>query len=160
MADNRELTLHANEVFESLCERLDSMNLHYSCDPEEYIIRFDYQGEDLPMNFTFIIDEDRQLLRVYSRIPITVPKEKGLEMAVATCIATNELLDGSFDYDMKTGEIFFRLTATFLETDIGDGLFDHLVSYSIFAVEQYNDKFFGLAKGMLNVNDFLTANNQ
>ena len=153
--DDREKTIHAKEVFDSLCERLDSKDWKYSVVDDEYIIRFEVNGNDLQMNFTFLVDEDRQLLRVYSRIPITVPKEKTMDVAVATCIANYDMIDGSFDFDMTKGEIFFRMTATFRDSEIGDGLFDHLVQYSIYAVDKYNDRFFGLAKGMIGINDFL-----
>ena len=148
-------TEHALEVFDSLCSRFDENGWKYQADGERLILTTNFSGEDLPMSYTIAVDTDRQLIRMFSKIPVSVPHEKMIEMAVAVCAVTNVLLDGSFDYDMEKGSIYFRITATFMGTDIGDGVFDHLVNYSNYAVDKYNDKFFALAKGMMNINDFV-----
>ena len=84
-------------------------------------------------------------------------KNKRLDLAIATCVASYGLSDGSFDYDITTGRIFFRLTVCFRNSTIGDGLFTYLVGVSSAVVDKYNDKFFAISKGLLSVDDFIVS---
>ena len=154
MADEKELA-HAKNVFNDLCTKLDKMNWHYNKDEEKLVVTFDVSGDDFPMSFIIMIDADRQLMRMFSRLPFTVPEDKRMDLAVATCVASNGLPDGSFDYDILKGNIDFRLTSSFRGSTIGEGLFEYLVGYSSALVDRYNDKFFAIAKGFLNLNDFI-----
>lgn len=155
MAEANEMAL-AKKVYDDLCASLDKREWHYQKHDEDLVVTCGVAGEDIPMQFVLIVDAERQLLRVLSRLPFTVPEDKRMELAIATCAASYGLADGSFDYDIAKGTIDFRLTASFRESKIGDGLFEYLIGCSSFTVDKYNDKFFALCKGLITINDFIS----
>ena len=154
MSDTNNSAL-AKSVYNTLCETLDKRDWNYEKHIEDLVITFSVSGNDLPLKFILKIDEDRQLIRLFSPLPFEVNEDKRMEMAIATTAATFGLPDGSFDYDITRGRISFRLTATFRESKIGEELFDYLVVCSSVVVDQYNDKFFALSKGYMSLEDFL-----
>ncbi len=154
MAEANELAL-AKTVYGDLCAALDKRGWHYQKHDDTLVVTFEVSGEDIPMDFVLAVDADRQLLRVFSKLPFTVPEDKRMELAIATCAATYGLVDGSFDYDIAKGTIVFRMTASFRESRIGDGLFQYLISCSCYTVDDYNDKFLALSKGLIDVDEFL-----
>lgn len=154
MADANEMTL-AKTVYADLCASLEKREWHYQKHEDDLAVTFGVAGEDIPMEFVLAVDADRQLLRVFSRLPFTVPEDKRMDLAIATCVASNGLADGSFDYDIAKGTIVFRLTASFRESKIGDGLFEYLVGCSSVTVDAFNDKFLLLCKGLISINDFI-----
>ena len=163
MADERELT-KAREVYEDLKALLDDMECHYEeddthADAGDFIIRFNVTGDDLPMSFIFLVDANRQLIRVMSPMPFNVPEDMRLMMAVAICVASRGLPDGSFDYDIMTGNIIFRQTVSFRKSDIGEVLFLYLLKWATNTVERYNDRLFAVAKGLMSLEDFIEAEN-
>jgi hypothetical protein len=155
MADEKMIA-HAKEVYNNFCNTLDKREWSYKTNAEDMTIFFSVSGDDIPMDFLVRVDAETQLLRVTSPLPFTVPENKRIDMAVATCDATSSLLDGSFDFDLTEGKIYFRLTASFRETDVGEGLFEYLVGYSGFAVDEYNDKLLAISKGIMSIEDFLS----
>lgn len=155
MAESNELAL-ARKVYEDLCASLDKKKWHYQKHEDDLVVTCGVAGDDIPMQFILIVDAERQLLRVLSRLPFTVPEDKRMELAIATCMASDGLADGSFDYNIADGTIDFRLTASFRESVIGDGLFEYLIACSSFTVDKYNDKFLALCKGVISINDFIS----
>ena len=155
MAEAIEMAL-AKKVYDDLCASLDKREWHYQKHDEDLVVTCGVAGEDIPMQFVLNVDAERQLLSVLSRLPFTVPEDKRMELAIATCAASYGLADGSFDYDIAKGTIDFRLTASFRESKIGDGLFEYLIGCSSFTVDRYNDKFFALCKGLITINDFIS----
>ena len=154
MAEANELA-RAKTVYEDLCAALTNRGWRFERHDDDLVVTFSFKGDDLPMDYVLVVDADRQLLRMFSSLPFTVPEDKRIELAIATTAATDKLLDGCFDYDFGNGKIVYRMTASFRDSVIGDGLFEYLVEYSNFAVDEYNDKFFAIGQGYLQLTDFL-----
>lgn len=154
MSDSNNASL-AKSVYENLCKALESRGWKFSKHEEDLVVTFTTHGEDFPMDFVLAVDEERQMLRLFSRLPFTVDEDKRMEMAIATCAASFGLADGNFDYDITTGKISFRMTTTFRNSVIGDDLFKYMVVTSSMTVDEYNDKFFALTKGFISLEDFL-----
>ena len=153
--DDAMKTAVAKEVYQDLCVTLDGRNWRYQRHDDDLVVTFGVSGEDLPMDFVLMVDADRQLIRLFSRMPFTVPEEKRMDLAIATCAATYDLADGSFDFDLKEGAITFRMTASFRESKIGEGLFQYMIDCSCAMVDEFNDKFLAISKGFLSIQDFL-----
>lgn len=153
MAD--EKIKQANIVYRTLCKALDEREWKYGEHPEDLVITFTYTGEDIPMEFVMAVDADRQIVRMLSRLPFKFPSDKRVDGAVATSYINYKLADGSFDYDYTTGEILFRLTATFIESIISGDLLWYMVVCACGTVDEYNDKLLMVAKGMLPIEQFI-----
>ena len=109
----------------------------------------------LCMQFILIVDAERQLIRLLSPMPFKMSEAKRLEGAIAACVASYGMLDGSFDYDLSNGRISFRMTASFRSSQIGEELLQYMISCSCAMVDQYNDKFLAIDKGLLSISDFI-----
>ncbi len=146
---------HAKEVFKTLCATLDSHDWHYEKDEEKLVIQCGAQGEDLPMKLTINVDVKRQLIILLSFLPFEIPEDKRLDVAIATSIVNNRLVDGSFDYNVTNGHMYFRMTSSFIESEIGNEMFTYMLMCSCRTIDDYNDKFFMLGKGMITVESFI-----
>ena len=153
MAD--EKMIQAKNVFDTLCKTLDANDWHYVKDEEKLKIECGASGEDLPMKLHISVDAKRSVLMLLSLIPFSVPEDKRLDVAIAVSVVNNNLVDGSFDYDVSDGSLFFRMTNSFLESSIGSELINYMVYCSCGTIDEYNDKFLMLAKGMISLEKFL-----
>ena len=88
------------------------------------------------------------------------PDDKRLDMAVAVSAANNLLVDGSFDYDIKQGRMFFRMTSSFRESLVGKDLFTYMLLCSCKTIDDFNDKFMMLAKGLITLEQFFETINK
>lgn len=153
MAD--EKLERAQKVYETLCATLDKHEWHYQKNEERLSIECGAQGEDLPMEITIRVDAERQLIMLLSHLPFVISEDKRLDVAIATSIANNGLVDGSFDFDITDGHMFFRMTSSFIESDIGSDLFTYMLMVSCRTIDDYNDRFLMLGKGMMSIEDFM-----
>lgn len=156
MADENKIK-QAKTVYNTLCNALDSRGWKYQSHPEDMVVTFTYAGEDIPMEFIVFIDSDRQLVRMLSRLPCKFAEDNRADGAVATSYINYKLADGSFDYDYSTGEVMFRLTATFIDSLISEDLLLYMVACACCIVDEYNDKLLMVAKGMLPVDRFISG---
>ncbi len=157
MADNKEL-MYAKEAFNTLCRSIDNIGWKYKRMDDELKIMFGVGGDDIPMNFLIIVDAERQLIRILSLMPFQMNKDKLVEGAVATCIIKYVLADGSFDFDVETGHIMFRMTSSFRESLLGEDLFKYMVSIACLTVDKYNDQLSDLNDGKITLAQFIENN--
>lgn len=155
MVDEKKMEL-AKQVYQTLCEAIERREWNFGKDEEKLLVHFGVSGDDIPMQFILIVDAERQLIRVMSPLPFKMSESKRMEGAIATCAASFGMADGSFDYDLSDGTIVFRMTASFRESLIGEGLFQYLISCSCAMVDKYNDQFLALDKGIMSITDFIT----
>lgn len=145
---------NADVVFKTVCETLDGRLWKYDKHPEDLVVHFTVSGDDIPMEFVVYIDSERELVRMMSQLPFSFSEEKRVEGAIATCRATYKLVDGSFDYDFKTGRVLFRMTSSFCGSLISKELIEYMIDCSCYIIDEYNDKFLMIDKGVLSIEDF------
>ena len=154
MAD--EKLERAQKVYATLCSTLDAHEWHYKKDEEKLSIDCEAQGEDLPMEITIGVDAKRQLVMLFSHLPFVISEDKRLDVAIAVSAVNDKLVDGSFDYNIADGHMFFRMTSSFIESEIGNELFTYMLMVSCHTIDEYNDKFLMLGKGMMSIEDFIS----
>ncbi len=147
----------AQEVFETLCSTLDGIGFKYDAKPEDLLIISGMAGDDFPIKFLIRINPDAELISFISFLPFDISEEKRVELAVAICAVNNRLLDGSFDFDLDDGAISFRLTSSYRESNIGKELFIYTIAIATKVVDEFNDKFFMINKGMMSLEQFLES---
>lgn len=147
----------AKAVYKTFCKALDSKKWKYEEHPNDMVITFSSVGDDIPMEFVVFIDAERQLVRMLSKLPFKFSKENRVDGAIATAYINYKLADGSFDYDYSTGEVVFRLTATFMDSLISEELLLYMVACACYTVDDYNDKLLMVAKGMLPVDKIVSG---
>lgn len=156
IAMNDEMKLRrAKEVFAQACRGLDARKWHYDKDEEELMIQCAVQSDDLPIDLKIHVDASRYLLLLLSHIPFVTPENKRLELAIAVSIVNNRLIDGCFDYDVKSGHMFFRMTNSYLESQLGDEVLSYMIMCSAGTIDKYNDRFMLLAKNIISLEKFM-----
>ena len=156
MADVKNLA-QAKSVYDAFCRTLDSEDWRYKKNDEKLTISCGARGEDLPIELEIIIDADRMLVMVLSHMPFVVQEDKRLDVAIAVSAINNALVDGCFDYNIADGHMFFRMTNSFIESQLGADLFKYLVYCSCQTIDEYNDKLLMVAKGMISIEQFLKS---
>ncbi len=153
MADNKKE--RALQVYNTLCSAIEGRDWKYDKIEEDLVVHFSVSGDDLPMVFIMRVDEERELISLHSHLGFDFPEDKRVEGAVATCAVTYKLADGCFDYDISDGAVMFRLVACYRGSEVGEMLFQYMISCACTTVDKYNDKFFALSKGMIDLSAFL-----
>lgn len=125
--------------------------------PQRTYIKISFTGNDLPMTLHIILRSDKQIISVISPMPFRMKKEMIPDAALAVAAANHGLIDGSFDLNLYTGEIRFRLTSCYRGSLLSEELFSYLMFISAETVDQYNDRFQGLNDGTLDIQEFLDA---
>ena len=153
MTDAKKLK-NAQKVYDTLCNMLDEKKLRYDKHPEDLVVTFGMTGDDLPMHFVLNVDANRELIRLMSLVPVQFEGDKRIEGAIATSQANYRLADGSFDFEYKTGRVMFRMTSSYMDSLISKELFEYMIAVACYTVDEYNDKFFMLAKGQMTIEEF------
>ncbi len=158
MADAKEIK-KAKEVFGALIKMLDGRNWTYEKDEENFIVKSGVKGDDLPIEFILVVHPEKQVVQLLSWLTAELPEDKRLDGALAVCVANNGLCDGSFDYDLSDGKIMWRLTTSYRGSTVTPELFEYIIAVSASTIDQYNDRFFMLAKNMMTLQQFLEKEN-
>ncbi len=151
-----EKSTKARQVYDTMCASLDEMNWHYRRDDENLRVFSTARGDDIPMDLTFRIDVDRQIIVLFSGLPFNIEEDKRLITAVAVCAANDKIVDGFFDYDIKTGRIYFKVTSSFIDCEVGKDVFSYMLVIATGTIDDYNDKFLKLSSGTMGIEEFLS----
>lgn len=145
---------------EVLLAMLDHRKLKYSVEEQTEArthIRIHFTGEDIPMTLHIILRADRQIASVLSVMPFFITEAHRNDAALAVTAANHGLIDGSFDLNMKSGEIRFRLTSCYIDSVLSESLFSYLMFVSAETIDRYNDRFMALNTGEMTLEQFLAA---
>lgn len=158
--EKEKLLQQAQTVYETICKSLDSKDWKYERHDDNLTIVSGAQGEDLPMRMIIVVNPDAQVVSLFSPMPFNISEEKRVDAAIAVCVANYGLINGSFDYDLNDGEIRFRLVTSFRESTLSEELFMYMVLVTAKTVDDYNDKFLMVSKGMMSIKQFMEWENQ
>lgn len=147
----------AKATFATLCQTLDKHEWRYKKNEDTLSIECGAQGDDLPMEINVLVDADKMLVLLISHMPFVIRDDKRLDVAIAVSAINNALADGSFDYDIASGHMFFRMTNSFIESMISEEVFVYMLFCSCKTIDEYNDKFLMLAKGLIPIEQFLST---
>lgn len=149
----------AKEVYADLIDMLDSRGWKYEKFENDLVVRSGIKGDDLPIEFIVFVKPKNQVVQFMSKLPFDVPKDKRIDVAVAVTVANYGLVDGSFDYDISDGELRYRLTSSYRESNLGADLFEYMIMCAASTIDAYNDRFFMLTRGMIDVQKFIELEN-
>ena len=158
MADEKVMK-HAKTVYETICSMLTKRDWKFTRHDEDLVITCGARGEDLPMDIVIIVDPNAQVVSIYSQMPFAIGEDKRVEASLAVNIANYGLVNGTFDYDISDGSIRFRVVSSFRGSILSEELFEYMLVITASTVDQYNDKFLMISKGMLDVEKFVEWEN-
>ena len=144
----------AEAVYELLCTALEHREWTFDKVEEDLVVRFAVNGDDMPLQFVMLVEEEKELVTLLSPLPFKMSESKRMDGAIAACAVSCGMADGSFDYDISEGGIAFRLVVSYRGSILSEGVLQYMISCSCAMVDQYNDRFLALNKGILSVEDF------
>lgn len=145
----------AKEVYRTLLKMLDAKKFKYERHDEDLLIKSGIRGEDLPVEFLMVVMPKNEVVQFISPMPFKIAEDKRVECALAVAVANYGLINGSFDFDLSDGEIRFRLTTSYRDSTLGKDLFEYMMMVGASTVDNYNDKFLMLSKGIITVEQFM-----
>ena len=80
---------------------------------------------------------------------------KALAVFDAVCIANYEMVDGCFGFDIQSGTLYHRLAVPYKDNEITDDHIQYIMGLGMAMVDKYNDRFFALNKGVIDIAGFL-----
>ncbi len=147
--------LDAKQMYNSICKYFDEIDWKYKKIEDKLMMQFSVTGKSMPTSFLFMVDAERQLVRVFSSLSFKIPEDKRVEAALATSYANYRLVNGAFSYDMKDGSIMFKMVQAYHESILGSSVFRYLIGCTASTVEDYVDLFLMISNGMLDINGFV-----
>ena len=145
----------AMEVYNTMCDMLDRKEWKYNKIEDELMIKSGVKGDDLPIDFFMRVNPRNEVVSFISILPFDIAEDKRIDLAIAICAANYGMVDGSFDFDITDGSIMFRLTSSYKDSQLGEDLFEYMLMVGASTVDEYNDKFFMISKGMLPLEQFI-----
>lgn len=157
--DEQAMVAAAQKVYTTILNAIQARN--WTCDrfDNELGVKCTISGDDLNIQLKIFVDIERQLIIIYSSLPFTVKSDASLNTSVAIAAINNLLSDGNFEYDVNGALIRFRLTASFLGSEISENLVQYMIDLSLWAVDEFNEKLFALTAGYLSIQDLLSQFN-
>ena len=155
MAEQNKLR-DAKAVYNTVCRALDKRKWNYTENAEKLTVDIGVRGDDLLIELKVNVDAEKRLVLILSHMPFIVSDDKRIDVAVAVSAVNNLLVDGCFDYDIKSGHMFFRLTNSYIDSTLGEDVFQYMLSCACSTIDEYNDKFLLFAKGMIKLDQFLS----
>ena len=157
MNEENENNQVAQELYEGIISMFDEQGYRYTREDENLLVRCTLKGEDIPMDFIFVVRADKKVIQVYSPLPFTISEDKRSDIALALTYINDHLVNGSFDMDLSEGRICFRQTTCYIDSILGKGLFEYMLMVSAHTTDDYNDKILMIEKGMLTVEQFIES---
>ena len=154
MADDLKMA-RAREIYNMLCAAIERREWEFTKEENALLVHFVVNGEDIPIQMALFVESEKELVTVLSPLPFRMSRGKRMEGAVAACVASYGMADGSFDYDMEEGGIVFRLVASYRDSTLSEGVLQYMISCSCATVDQYNHRFHALEEGKISIADFV-----
>ncbi len=146
----------AKAVYDALVRAMDSLGMKYECVGDDEFA-FNFEGDDLPMNFKMKIDEKRKLVILLSILPFEVKSENILGAAIAAGQINYALMDGSFDINIDDGSVAFCMTTSFRGSLVSEVSLQYMIACSVHTVDIYNDKLYMISEGALDAEEYIKS---
>lgn len=147
-------TKDAARVYRAICSVLDEKKRTYEKNKKELSVCFQKNCDDIEASFEMRVDTERQLVTLTAMLPFCMSEEKRAEGVLATCKASCGMTIGHFNYDATDGSLSFRITESFVDCTIDQGVFDEMIICASAMIAEYGGKFLALDKGTADLSVF------
>jgi len=146
------------QTYENLCKAFELIGFKFERNDEKLSVACVCSGDDLRINIFMRVDGEAHCVSLFSAMPYTISKDKISEAALAVCSVNSKIKFGKFDVDPQSGAIDYNFCNYYDNAAApSPQLFKFLLMVALHTVDKYNDKFLNLNRGVLSVEDFLTA---
>lgn len=149
----------ALKVYQQFQDHLTAHNFEFDTHDDDLVITLTVHGDSMRKLTIIRVLDDRDLVQVISPSPSKVSEEKRIDGAIAVAVANYGMVNGSFDYDMNDGEIRFRVTQSYRDTELSDELIGYMLRVTFATTDKYNSSFYLLGKGLISLEQFIEKEN-
>ncbi|MCM1439108.1 MAG: YbjN domain-containing protein [Roseburia sp.] len=150
----------AEKTYKNLLEAVKDNNWTCERHDDELKINYGVNGDFMHMNFRILVDKDTDTVRLFSYLPVQFDESKRTQGALVTSAANYSLSDGRFEYDVKDGSVFFKMTASYRMSIISVEALVYMLNYSAWAVDKFQSDFAKVNGGSLSVSEFAKKYNK
>ncbi len=136
-----------HKVFEEICALLEELSWSYEKDEEKFLARCTVQGEELPLPLNIMVEPGQKVVVFLCMLPFEIFPERRLDIALEVSRINCLLADGSFDFDITTGSLYFRVTAGYFDCDLSPDAHRYLLSCALQTADRYGGKLLALVRG-------------
>lgn len=151
LLSNSQFIDNTDKVYNVLCDAFDSIEYSYERRPENMSIVFSSTGDDEPVGYSIRTMRDFKAIRLVAYVCDADAKNEKTMLDAVNC-ANNNIGIGSFE--LSSGSIYYVSNLFFAESLISKESVLDLFRMSMEICDELNDKFDGLNKGTLSIEEF------
>ena len=147
----------SKEIFDGFCEYLKSNDCRFNKDDENLVAFFIIKSDNIEIKFIVKAEVNRETLRIMAMLPVNFGSGKRIDGAMVTTIATSGMANGSFDYDISSGNVMFKIAESYMGSKISPAVYDYMVDCAMMTIAEYYGKFLAVSEGKMTVPEFMKA---
>ncbi|MDL2273015.1 YbjN domain-containing protein [Oscillospiraceae bacterium OttesenSCG-928-G22] len=151
MSANEKLT---NQIYKTVQDILDELEIKYNKDPERYSISFTYGGDDMSHQLIIYLRPEAAVLRMFVMMPFDIDPARAGDILEACARINNVLTAGEYLYDMKD-TVTFGMSQFYINSIISRELIEHMLRTTVNVVEDFDDRLAAVNKGYLKPSEIL-----
>lgn len=155
MAVDKKLQKQAEKVAKILRSVLDGYGWHYSVSNDGLSFEFGVKSDAMPMYYTMRVWPDKELVTTYVSQKLIIPESKRIMAALGFCQANNHLVDGSYDFNVATGELLFRVVACYHDMKIGPATIKYLINVANQSFDDVNQTICDYVNDVIDGTEYL-----
>ena len=154
MAGNKEK--YALDNYKLVCKCLDELEVVYKKDDEKLEASFLFK-DDEGKNYVpfFSINPDQQLIVLNVYPDFVISHENILPVAIAISQINYGLFDGSFDLNVASGDIAFKLTTNFWDSLLSTEVVKQMLMVGLDGAREFFPTIKKISDNELDVDEFL-----
>lgn len=151
-SENSELT---GRLTEGVLAFLDDGDWKYSIEKanNRNIITFGFAGKNGTLSVRTIVREKTEVVSVYSKLEVSVPEEKRLQISEFLSRANYGLMIGNFELDFRDGEVRFKISADYEGAIVTNKTFKNLILSGLSVANRYYPGIMKVIWGGVSVKD-------
>lgn len=122
-----------------LCDVLEKNDIRYEM-TDNYCISCTVTASDRDINMIFHINPSKMLVTLYSPVIKPVPSDTAEYLSLALCAINHSLFDGAFCIDLSAEMVYFKMTASYYNSDPEDFIFEYMLSAAADVMDEYSPK--------------------
>lgn len=147
----------SKEIFDGFCEYLKSNDCRFNKDDENLVAFFIIKSDNIEIKFIAKAEVNRETFRIMAMLPVNFGSGKRIDGAMVTTIATSGMANGSFDYDISSGNVMFKIAESYMGSKISPAVYDYMVDCAMMTIAEYYGKFLAVSEGKMTVPEFMKA---
>lgn len=158
MAVGKSNNQRAKEVYNALISIIETKGWRNQKDKINFVITSAVKIDGKPINFMTEVMPDFKIAWFRSDLPFLVPINKRAEVSAAVNVVNLSLVDATFTFNIRTGQICLRMSTAYTDTELSKDNLERMVIFGIKISSDFIDPFLHIATGEISLSEFIEEN--